>query len=432
MKPERPALGIRLQTFNRLTFPVILHELESSGLQRFFHITLIRNRAELQNFIGTVNLGLLFYSFMTPHLVEVAGELKDVVQQKNPLLKTVAGGPHTSGDPTSSLKMGFDYAFSGAAETGLSHFIQDFLGNRLPRIPTVYIAPALEYLDESMPFSNLMKTSPPLELTRGCYWNCRFCQTSCRKAVHRSMDSVADYYEELRHRGHHQRVNFICPSAFEYGANAAGHINQDAIETLLDYFLSRDTVYLEFGIFPSEIRPNTFSESLLDLVARKCSNKKITVGAQSGSPRLLKIIRRGHTPENIENACELSLHKNLQAHVDFIFGFPDETSDDRNESLKLIMKLYRRYRARIHLHYFMPLSGTDLEYTFPKRLDYKTMDILEKFQKDGICTGWWREGLKLSESLVKCRDKLRKIPLDYTVVQPQDLSRIRESSAINL
>lgn len=431
MKPEQYTLGIRLQSFNRLTFPVILHELESSGLQRFFNIMLIRNRAELQNFLGSVSSGLLFYSFMTPHLAEVAGELKEALQQKNPLLKMVAGGPHTSGDPTSSLKMGFDYAFSGAAETGLSHFMQDFLENRLPEFPTVYIAPLLEHLEGSMPFSNLMKTSPPLEITRGCFWNCRFCQTSCRKAVHRSMDSVAEYYEELRRRGHQQRVNFICPSAFEYGATAARHLNQDAIETLLNYFLSRETAYLEFGIFPSEIRPNTFNESLLDLVARKCSNKKITIGAQSGSRRLLKIIRRGHTPEDIENACELSLNKNLQAHVDFIFGFPDETSDDRSESLKFITKLYRQYQARIHLHYFMPLSGTDLEDTYPKRLDYRTIDMLDKFQKDGICTGWWHEGLKLSESLVKYRDGLNKMPLEYTVVQLSDLSREQELSAAN-
>ncbi len=429
MKYKQYALGIRLQAFNRLTFPVILHELETSGLTSIFNTILIRNREELQRFILQPIPGLLFYSFMSPHLPEVDEELNWVRLQKNLMLKTVAGGPHTSGDPVSSLKIGFDFAFSGAAEMGLHAFIWDFLDGRLPDLPAIYTVPGIDRLDRSIPFSSLMKTSPPLEITRGCYWNCRFCQTSCRKTVHRSMDSVAGYYTELRRRGHHRRVSFICPSAFEYGASAARRSNHEAIEKLLDYFLSRETVHLEFGIFPSEIRPNTFNEPLLDLIAGKCSNKKITIGAQSGSQRLLKIIRRGHTTEDIENACELCLRKNLQAQVDFIFGFPDETSYDRHESLKFISKLNRQYRARIHLHYFIPLSGTDLADSYPGRLDYRTIDTLDKFQRGGICTGWWREGRKISESLVTFRDELKQISLEYMVVQPHNFCS-REVPAI--
>ena len=410
---KRNKLVIRLTDSNRFTVPVILNQLESAKLDQYFDIHLLQNFQHVLQFARQHPAGLLMYSFMTPHLPEVMEEISQIRETANRELKLLAGGPHTSGDPLSSLKLGFDYAYAGPAETGFIRFIQNYLEQRLPDMPTIFSAPELDDLDQSLPISNTFNISPPIEITRGCYWNCSYCQTSCQKAKHRSFPSIQTYYQHLKKRGHHKRFNFICPSAFEYGAVNPKKLNLPAIEQVLDYCKQNGTDYLEFGIFPSETRPNTFSPQMVDLIVRYCDNKKVAVGAQTGSDRLLKEIRRGHSLEDIENACSLLVERNLQPLIDVILGFPGEMNTDRHVTLRLIKKWLVKYRARIQVHYFLPLSGTSLENSSPTALDYKTIDTLEQFEQDGICTDWWKTGRELSRQLVEIRERLNDLELKY-------------------
>ncbi len=418
MKKQKIPLGIRLFSFNRLTIPVLLHEIESSELESRFEIQLIRNTEDLHTFVLRTGEGLLMYSFMTPHLPQICQEISQLYNIRSRNLKLVAGGAHTSGNPVSSLKAGFDYAYSGPAETGLVSFLQDFLQGELPGGAVVYQAPDVISLDRSIPDSYIFPISPPIEISRGCYWNCAFCQTSCRKTLHRSMNSFQEIYSVFKKRGHNRRINFICPSSFEYGAENPRHPDLSAIEELLRFCRAEGTDHLEFGIFPSETRPNTVTEPMLKLVTRYCTNRKLTIGAQSGSDRLLKVIRRGHSVEDVEFACDLAAKSGLQPHVDLIFGFPDENREDRRLTIDLINRLLKKYGARIHLHYFIPLSGTDMAEDIPARLDYRTIDQIDKLEKDGVCTGWWREGRKMSDAVIEVRDFLDTIDIEFTTVHP--------------
>ncbi len=414
MKTNKYLLGIRLQQSNRFTFPVILNQLESSGLDRKFQCHFIENFKDLRQFVKADPEGLLLYSFMTPHLPKIEIETKWIKKNaKNRKFKLVSGGPHTNGNPLSSLQLGFDYAFCGAAETGIVNFFQRYIEHKIPEVPTIFYSSDIENLNDSLPISRILPISPPLEITRGCYWKCQYCQISCMKCLHRSMESIKIYYQELYKRNHHQRVNFICPSAFEFGAKTAKMLNYHAVKELLAYCKSKGTSYLEYGIFPSETRPNTFSEEFVELVYDYCSNRKIAIGGQSGSDILLKKIRRGHTTGQIESACELVHQKKLNPLVDFIFGFPGETNYDRHITLKFIKKLSTKYGARIQLHHFIPLAGTILSELNPSTLDYKSLDTMLKYEKDGICTGWWKKGRMLAQKLVEIRDKLRDQEITY-------------------
>lgn len=409
-------LGFRLQPTNRFTIPVLLNQIEQANLDQYFQIALLQNFDDVRNFVRKNKKGILLYSFMTTHLPLIEKELKWVNKNRSLSLTLLAGGPHTNGDPISSLKLGFDLAYSGAAETGFSQLIKKYLDEDLPDSPTIFYAPELEVLDQSVPLSRNFNISPPLEISRGCFWNCKFCQTSCQKTRHRSMESIQDYYQQLKKRGHHRRFSFICPSAFEYGAHHAKRLNYHAIEELLVYCKSNGTSYLEFGIFPSETRPDTVSELFVELIAKHCDNKKLTIGAQTGSDRLLKAMRRGHSLENIKDACEMISGKKLKPLIDIILGFPGEKNTDRHLTLNLIKRWAVQYQARIQVHYFLPLSGTSLENSIPTPLDYQTIDTLTQFEKDGLCTGWWKAGQKLSVKLLEIRDRLSNLRLEYSEV----------------
>ena len=405
---SRPYLALRLHPANRFSFPVVLHSIEREGLDAYFEVVLLENTRQVLEFATREVQGLLLYSFMTPHLPEVYREVQQVRAQAGKGLFLVAGGPHATGDPITTLQSGFHYVYRGAGETGAPELLRRYLNYRLPPPPAVFLAPEPASLDESYPISRHLPTYPPLEITRGCFWNCRFCQTASRRATHRSLESVFRYYRHLKSRGYHRRVSFICPSAFEYGAPNARHLNYTAVETLLSTCKREGTEYLEYGIFPSETRPNSFSEAFVDLIVRYCSNRKITIGAQTGSLRLLRLIRRGHNLEQVERACQLAWQRGLRPLVDIILGFPEETPDDRKLTLKFMKQLNVKYRARVHVHYFFPLAGTPLQEENPTPLDYYTLDTLRKYERDGVCTSWWEEGMRLSREYVSLREKLRQ------------------------
>jgi radical SAM superfamily enzyme YgiQ (UPF0313 family) len=88
-------------------------------------------------------------------------------------------------------------------------------------------------------------------------------------------------------------LGFNSSNAFAYGSNGITP-EFDKIETLLSSLASPNDKQIYFGTFPSEVRSEFVTGRALELVKSYCSNKSLSLGAQSGSERILKIIGRGH------------------------------------------------------------------------------------------------------------------------------------------
>jgi radical SAM superfamily enzyme YgiQ (UPF0313 family) len=99
---------------------------------------------------------------------------------------------------------------------------------------------------------------------------------------------------------------------------------------------------------------------------------------------------RGHTVEDIYRAVGITLDAGLIANVDFIFGRPGETEEDRALTRKVIEDL-AAMGARIHSHVFMPLAGTPWADASPGDVDPKTRKLLERLTGRGQQFGQWRE-----------------------------------------
>ena len=67
-------------------------------------------------------------------------------------------------------------------------------------------------------------------------------------------------------------------------------------------------------------------------------------------------------------------------HVDFVFGFPGETTEDRQLSLRLMEKMIEEQGAKIHAHTYLPLPGTPLFHKEPSRLDPHTKNELNRWE----------------------------------------------------
>jgi B12-binding domain/radical SAM domain protein len=332
--------------------------------------------------------GIMIYSFATPQASHI---FRDVEQSKTRSV-FIAGGPHPSACPEETLRY-FDYVVIGEGEETLPELI-DVLQNggdissvrgiAFRKNNRIILTEKREHADlNNYPPFDPCAMHSSIEITRGCPFNCAYCQTPClfgHRMRHRSIDIISKYAAFLGD------VRFTSPNAFAYGSDGI-HPRSEKIEALLRA-LPRGRIF--FGTFPSEVRPEFITDKLLELVSAYCANSTINMGGQSGSQRVLDRINRGHTVADIVVGAEKCLQHGFTPIVDFIFGLPDENEDDQLETLKLIKWLTGK-GAKIHSHYFMPLPGTALEKTAPAPLSGHVDKVMGELALHGKATGWWSE-----------------------------------------
>jgi radical SAM superfamily enzyme YgiQ (UPF0313 family) len=125
------------------------------------------------------------------------------------------------------------------------------------------------------------------------------------------------------------------------------------------------------------------------MLKKYVSNKYVAIGAQSALNSRLKEIRRGHTVEDIEQAVAVSNANGFSAQLDFIVGYPDETPDERNITIRFIKKINKKYRARVHLHHFIPISGSSYAFRLPSFLSEPERERLHHLKSAGIAIDGW-------------------------------------------
>ncbi len=323
---------------------------------------------------------------------------KDLKQLPPGTIK-VAGGAHPSGLPLHSLDMGFDYVFCGEGEEHILSLL-NFLDGKAEPPPCLWskdfqgsVCRGVD-IEKFPPFEERLPI--PIEITRGCPFLCSYCQTPRlfgRRMRHRSPEKVALWAGKLVARGI-KDIRFITPNGLGYGGR--GGAQPEKVLALLKLLKERyPEARLYFGSFPSEFRPEHISLALLRALRPLVSNRRIIFGAQSGSPEVLRRIRRGHTVDDIIRATEASVKAGFRPEVDFIFGLP---FDEESQSLKLMKRLVEM-GARIHAHYFLPLPSTPLALQRPRPLSSAFVREVERLTGSGQLFGQWKKQMQLSTEL---------------------------------
>lgn len=358
---------------------------------------------------------VLAFSFHTANVMAI-GKLIRVIRHKlaeehSQNVLCIAGGPHPSGDPESTLRLGIDVVVIGEGEATFPRLLDVYFsahdyhaiqGIGFLREDGDYQAndrPAPVDLSNFPPFALRHKRFCPMEISRGCPWGCYYCQTpflmgTCMR--HRSLERIVAYAERAK-RLRCNLLRFITPNAFAYGSVDGRTVNLEATEAMLKAvsgIYGKEHVYL--GSFPSEVRPEHISAETIELVKTYCANTNLVIGAQSGSDRLLEAIHRGHSVAEILRATELTLNAGLIPNVDLIFGLPGETQPDREATLQLIARLIT-LGARIHSHLFMPLAGTPFFRSKPGTLDARTRQVIEQLRGKQLEHGNWKQHERIAQ-----------------------------------
>ena len=337
--------------------------------------------------------GLMIYSFTTRQAADVFKEIKNASTKSI----FIAGGPHPSGAPEETLEY-FDYVVLGEGEETLPELVKVLrekgdpekvrgIAYRSPETGEIVKTPERPHVNlDNYPCFNPEKLRAPIEISRGCPWGCKYCQTPRlfgREVRHRSIDAI------VRNARHYDDLRFIASNAFAYGSDGI-HPRFDKVEKLLSTLHEIPGKKIYFGTFPSEVRPEFVNDRSVELVREYCANQSLSLGAQSGSERILKEIRRGHTAEDSINAVECCLEHEIVPAVDFIFGFPTETEEDQEKSLDLVRWISKK-GGTVRAHYLTPLPGTPYASVTPTEISDKVRRELGKLALKGKLTGYWEK-----------------------------------------
>jgi B12-binding domain/radical SAM domain protein len=385
-------------------FHVLLGALETHETSTRYEVRFAESAdatvAAIEDALGTARRVLVLWSFYSPDAAALAEELA-TIKAGAPGATHVAGGVHATAEPVQTLDAGWDVAAIGEGETTLRQLVD--AGGSPAGVPGLAYRnadgtvvktgrPERLPLDAFRGFSLRWNRFNALEISRGCVFACRFCQTPFMFSArfrHRSVENVRWHVDEMAARGLRD-VRFITPTALSYGSQDETP-NLAAVEELLasckEGIGPNGRVF--FGSFPSEIRPEHVSRDALRLVKKYCSNNNIIVGAQSGSDRVLDAAKRGHGVEEVKRAVRLGVEEGFRINVDMIFGMPGEERADVDASLGLAREL-AELGARIHAHTFMPLPGTPWRDAAPGDVDPETMTAVDRLSQQGALYGHWQ------------------------------------------
>lgn len=337
----------------------------------------------------------VLYGVSSPSFLELAGEIKEVSRE----FPVIAGGPHAEGAYWQLLRLGVYASVVGDGEPAIIGLARHLLeGEDLASVPNIayadgdrFVVTNFEYadLDYYPPHSRAAGLYPPIEIMRGCSYKCAFCQVpwlfKARVRFRKPetvLAAVRDYVKAGR-----RRIRFVAPIGFAYMSRDLRRPNVEALEALLSG-VRRLGGEPYLGSFPSETRPEFVTDEVLSVISRLAANRRVAIGLQSGSERILKSLNRGHTVDAIYEAVERIRRHGLTPVVDIIFGLPGETEDDVLATVEAMMKLVEM-GARLRLHSFIPLPGTPLARAKPRPIHPLYRKAVRKLLGKGVLEGDW-------------------------------------------
>jgi radical SAM superfamily enzyme YgiQ (UPF0313 family) len=233
----------------------------------------------------------------------------------------------------------------------------------------------------------------PIEIIRGCPQACKYCQTSHifgRKPRKKDLDIVKLFLRyQIKNKKNH--IRFISPDfALYFGNNE----NLDFIkqwENLINFIKDEGEknnlqTFIYLGSFPSELSLRYIKYEYLDLISKYSATKKITIGIQTASKRLQKIIGRNDPLDSIEDILKYCQKIGLEPIIDIIFGLPYETYEDRDITFSFLEKNCSK-QITANLHYFLPIAGTDFAEKLPTKLSLKEIIRAKKLISKGVALG---------------------------------------------
>lgn len=299
-----------------------------------------------------------FYSLWPYYhvLLRIARE----VRERNSDIVIVFGGPQASATAYETMKaMPFvDYICTGEGEDTVVPFFQALLGEEdadLNSVPGLYhrqngqivfndiLVPLsdlnnLPRWDERLYLEDYQKAGlevdignryMPIDAGRGCPYSCTFCCTShfWRRTYRlKSAQTIVD--DILYYRTKYGIKKF-------WFSHDAFTVDKALVAQVCDKLIEAGLTDIEWKCTS---RIDCITEELIEKMIRS-GLREIELGVETGSPRMQKVINKNLRLEKVKDTVAFLLKNKLQIGMFFMYGFPEETEEDLNQTLEMVCSL---------------------------------------------------------------------------------------------
>ncbi|AXV37621.1 MAG: B12-binding domain-containing radical SAM protein [Methanobacterium sp. BRmetb2] len=328
----------------------------------------------------------------------------DGIKKNLPNVLTVVGGSHATFLPEDTLKecKGLDVVVIGEGEETIVDLTNNYIKNGFKNLNEVKgIAyknngvikrsesrELIKNLDEIpfparhlLPFESYGTSedeSGGVITSRGCVFNCGYCSSSLimgKKFRGRSPSNVVDELEELVNKYKIRDIAFL-DDTFMLNKRRAQSIANAIKERGLDIS------------FVASSRVDKVDKKLLESL-KQSGMATLYYGVESGSQRILNLMRKGITLKQAENAVKTAKNVGVDILTSFILGYPGETPDEMDKTIKFAIKLDADYSQ---FSVLTPFPGTPVYYELKSKnlLDtehwnrYTVIHPVIKYEKLGL------------------------------------------------
>lgn len=285
-------------------------------------------------------------------LLRVAKEVKS----RAPQIHTVLGGPQSSATAMATMKaMDYiDFICTGEGENTTVPFFRALLtdGEGLDAVPGLFYRKGGQILSNStLPPLCDLNTLPhwdsrlytvtetpeqlaagnyymPIDAGRGCPYNCSFCCTSYfwrrtyrLKSPERILEDIRYYYDAFGIRSF-----WFSHDAFTTDRDLVGKVCDRIIDSGMNIR------------WKCSSRVDCLTEELVEKMIRS-GLTEIELGIETGSERMQKKIHKNLNLQRAKRMISFLVSKGLFVSLYFMFGFPEETEEELNETLEFMFSL---------------------------------------------------------------------------------------------
>lgn len=176
----------------------------------------------------------------------------------------------------------------------------------------------------------------PSLTSRGCPHQCTF----CLNAISRNRWRARTAEQVLRDLEIIKQKEYFCDKKLRFW-DENFFVDIKRVKTIVAGMISRNLVIpWETTVRADYFRPNMIDDEFLAQI-KKSGCYLLSFGAESGSPRILKKIKKDVTPEQVLNSARMCLKHGITPQYSFMIGLPEEEKSDMYLTLELIDNLLK-------------------------------------------------------------------------------------------
>ncbi len=336
-----------------------------------------------------------FYCRSDCYLVNI--RVAERIKELRPEIHIVFGGPQADTSAVETIKKipYVDYCCCGEGETTVFPLFNGLINNLdVTHIPgltyrnsegVVVSNPRPEMIEDldTLPFDDYSFTPEEfkkrvtdenqhfhVDVGRGCPYNCAYCSTSIFWKRRFRMKSADRIFKEIVKAEKELGVTSFVLEHDLFTANK---------KKVFEFCkILKDNGFNKSWICSS--RADTIDRETIEEMA-SAGLERIYMGIETGSPRMQKLT---HKNLNLDTTIETikALHdNNIRVTASFIYGFPEETEDDIEQTLQFVYRLVKMHVKKIQMHLFTMFPGTEYYNTYKDSLTLtnNTTDAVDTF-----------------------------------------------------